>query len=410
MDFEHTRARIEALYQHYTDRRQVEQTLLAFDRKASTDVEAAWLQTLTHFYAHLTLAQATDIEFGPGKLWDGSYPIETYNASLSGATVVDLLYPHAEASTREPLVALINDGYISQLDWLHVWVDFPLHSQPSYTEIVESLLTHPHVQGEGWMPLPLEALNLDPAAHPHVEWLLAIYVGTFARAPEWAGLQYWAQALAEALTQADSVLSAYKAVARDIAWAAQQHGEWPDLSDPAQFVNQIYQQVLGREADAVGLQYWSSAIAAGEISHSEFIAVFLNSALQSHGDASYLHNRIAVAAYAAQPEISGPGTTPPDLAAILHGVSNLGSALQAIDALCGTNSAPRVFAETPETSSLVFSAVQGPELAETLPSAAINPAARSDDPYATLPEMMPDFVPVGLPTAGAELQLYYNEG
>ncbi len=391
MNFDDTRARLEAFYQHYTNPRQVQQSLVIFDGLARSDVESAWLHTLSYFYADAALAKATELEFGPGKLWDATYPIEIYNEALTGALVVDLLYPEAPDATREPLVALIDSNHISPLDWLYAWADLPLGSEPDYPALLTHLLDHPHVQGSGWLSVPTAELGLAPTALPHANWLLGMYVGTFQRAPESAGLQYWSEALAHALTQTDAAVHAYKSVARDFAWAAEQNGEWPDTASHTEFVSQLYLSVLGRNADPSGQQYWAEALQSGQVPRSEFLAVFLHSALQNPGDAAWLHSRIAVAAHAAHPEVSGPGITPPDLAAVLQGVHDLASALQAVAAM-------RTSPATPSAGD----ADHHPWLPVRLPA---------PDPYAAMPDAAPDMAPVPLLLpASTDDGLNYNAG
>ncbi|GMG82575.1 hypothetical protein LNKW23_17880 [Paralimibaculum aggregatum] len=41
------------------------------------------------------------------------------------------------------------------------------------------------------------------------------------------------------------------------------------------FVGQLYRNAFGREADAAGLDYWSDALAAGDIGEHDLIAAFV---------------------------------------------------------------------------------------------------------------------------------------
>lgn len=66
--------------------------------------------------------------------------------------------------------------------------------------------------------------------------------------------------------------------------------------DSGQFVGAIYQQFLGRAADAGGLAYWSEAIDSGRLSRSVAVLSILEGAERLGGDdAALVHNRVLAA-------------------------------------------------------------------------------------------------------------------
>lgn len=95
-----------------------------------------------------------------------------------------------------------------------------------------------------------------------------LYYSALERTPDRAGLVYWTQQLSGG--------EALRTVAGDIAGSAEFTAKYGAL-DSAGFVDQLYQNVLGRPADRAGLAYWDSALAAGT-SRGEVLLGFAQSA------------------------------------------------------------------------------------------------------------------------------------
>jgi hypothetical protein len=81
-----------------------------------------------------------------------------------------------------------------------------------------------------------------------------IYGATLGRAPDVAGLEYWA-------AQVDGSNVPLSAVAATFTTSPEFIQNYGSLSDAA-FVNQLYLNVLGRPADAAGAQYWDGVVAS----------------------------------------------------------------------------------------------------------------------------------------------------
>jgi hypothetical protein len=82
-----------------------------------------------------------------------------------------------------------------------------------------------------------------------------LYQGLLDRAPDVGGLEYYA-------AQVDSSNVPLAAVANAIASSPEFIQDYGSLSDSA-FVNQLYENALGRAPEQGGAQYWNSLLASG---------------------------------------------------------------------------------------------------------------------------------------------------
>ena len=94
-----------------------------------------------------------------------------------------------------------------------------------------------------------------------------LYFGTFDRMPDQAGLNYWVEALRAGASLAD-IGSAFVA-----------SEEFLNLYGPldgAGFLAPLYNNILNREADLPGMQYWQAQLEAG-VSKGQVLSLFTNS-------------------------------------------------------------------------------------------------------------------------------------
>lgn len=82
-----------------------------------------------------------------------------------------------------------------------------------------------------------------------------IYLATVGRAPDVAGLEYWT-------AQVDNSNVPLSAVANSFVSSPEFIQDYGALSNGA-FVNQLYENVLGRAADTAGAQYWNGVMQSG---------------------------------------------------------------------------------------------------------------------------------------------------
>ena len=109
-----------------------------------------------------------------------------------------------------------------------------------------------------------------------------LYQAALNRAPEAAGLAYWdrvvtTQPEATVLNSAAGAAKGIISIASGFTGSAEFISKYGPSLSPAQFVTQLYSNVLDRPADSGGLSYWVSQINAG-VSREQILAGFAESA------------------------------------------------------------------------------------------------------------------------------------
>jgi S-layer protein len=136
--------------------------------------------------------------------------------------------------------------------------------------------------------------------------LIELYVGYFNRAPEQAGLSYWANDLLTRLGQGKTEAQAFKEIADEFYKAGEQFGIFSAADRVDVFITKIYQNVLGRnQVDQAGMDYWKGKLNSGEVSRGQFVNQLIQEAKAYVAAApandpykwvgTYLENRVAVA-------------------------------------------------------------------------------------------------------------------
>ncbi len=119
------------------------------------------------------------------------------------------------------------------------------------------------------------------------EQVAEIYIATFNRAPDTAGLDYWVESgltieqIAESFFDQDETREMY-----------------PDALSNSEFVNEIYLNVYNRDADPDGLTYWVNELEAGTTSRADMIIAMVNGAQGT--DQGTLDNKTEVGLYFAE--------------------------------------------------------------------------------------------------------------
>ncbi len=106
--------------------------------------------------------------------------------------------------------------------------------------------------------------------------LVELYIAYFNRAPDAVGLNFWTRAFINGTT-----LDQAAAFFFDQPETQALYGETIDV--PV-FVNAVYQNVLGRGPDDVGLGFWVDALISGGVTEGQFIRDFLQGARAEPGD------------------------------------------------------------------------------------------------------------------------------
>lgn len=109
-----------------------------------------------------------------------------------------------------------------------------------------------------------------------------LYVAYYGRPADPAGLEFWAAQIAEV---------GVAGIAADFGASAEFEAEFGNLGSVA-LINNLYQQLFGRDAEAEGLQYWLDVLAEGTPLAS--IAFEIAGGAQG-GDATGLQNKVTLA-------------------------------------------------------------------------------------------------------------------
>lgn len=107
--------------------------------------------------------------------------------------------------------------------------------------------------------------------------VIEVYIASFNRAPDYDGLTYWVEKMNMEGWSIDEVASSFF----DSAEVA---SLYPTSLADADFINQIYNNVLGRDADTAGSEYWLQEMQNG-ITKDKMIVAIINGANADSGDA-----------------------------------------------------------------------------------------------------------------------------
>ena len=122
--------------------------------------------------------------------------------------------------------------------------------------------------------------------YPTKEEVAKLYVATFNRAPDSAGLNYWTN---------DSGLK-LSGISKSFFDAPETKALYPEETSNRDFVRSVYVNLFNREPDSAGWDYWEAELDAGSFSKNRFIEAVINGALDSDDflDATILTNKTIV--------------------------------------------------------------------------------------------------------------------
>lgn len=130
----------------------------------------------------------------------------------------------------------------------------------------------------------------------NTDLITELYIGYFNRAPDPAGLQYWLDGMSKGVT--------FSQIADQFAKSSESTAIYPyltlpDVVSPDSFINQVYQNVLGRPAEPAGLAYWKAALQNGVVTTGGFISTIIETVNKQTGtaDALTLQHKLTVAEY-----------------------------------------------------------------------------------------------------------------
>ena len=121
------------------------------------------------------------------------------------------------------------------------------------------------------------------SSKPTQESVTKLYIATFDRAPDGAGLSYWVY---------DSGLS-LEEIARSFFEQPETKALYGDkVSDYSKFIDSVYEHLFKREPDSAGKEYWEGELKSQNIPPSTFILAVTNGAKAK--DAQVLKNKTAI--------------------------------------------------------------------------------------------------------------------
>ncbi len=120
------------------------------------------------------------------------------------------------------------------------------------------------------------------ATEPTEESITKLYIATFDRAPDAAGLNYWFN---------DSGLSLEK-IAKSFFDQEETQEKYPPEYSNEDFIIEVYDNLFGRAPDSEGFDYWRGELDADRVSRDIFILTVMNGAQEN--DADILNNKTVV--------------------------------------------------------------------------------------------------------------------
>ena len=126
--------------------------------------------------------------------------------------------------------------------------------------------------------------------NPTKDEVAKLYVATFNRAPDSAGLDYWVNDSGLTLSQ----------IAQSFFDQPETQALYPPTTSNRDFIKSVYQNLFNRDPDAAGWDYWENQLNIGAFSKNRFIEAVINGAkdTQEFGlDATMLSNKTKVGLY-----------------------------------------------------------------------------------------------------------------
>ena len=131
------------------------------------------------------------------------------------------------------------------------------------------------MQRDGASPSPLTTNLLEsPEANRRTWSVPRLYFAYFLRRPDHGGLRYWWDRLRQGTSSLGRISAAF-------ATSSEFTSEYGDLSDRG-FVRRVYRNVLGREPDQSGLDFWTGQLESGTRTRGQVMTGFSESSEFGH--------------------------------------------------------------------------------------------------------------------------------
>lgn len=132
------------------------------------------------------------------------------------------------------------------------------------------------------LSMVLPTLGTASEDSPTKEEVAKLYVATFNRAPDSAGLNYWINDSGLKLSQ----------IAQSFFEQGETQTLYPASTTNRNFIASVYQNLFNRNPDSAGWDYWEEQLTLKVVSKSRFIEAIINGALGS--DVTILSNKTEV--------------------------------------------------------------------------------------------------------------------
>ena len=154
-----------------------------------------------------------------------------------------------------------------------------------------------------------------------------LYVATFNRAPDSAGLDWWTNSSGFKLSQ----------IAQSFFDQTETKALYPDGTSNRDFVRSVYLNLFNREPDTLGWDYWENELNIGSFSKNSFIQAVINGAqnTDASSDMDILSNKSTVGLHFANQGLEDPTEAKNIMAGVTADVATVNAARDTID-LTGT--------------------------------------------------------------------------
>ncbi len=120
------------------------------------------------------------------------------------------------------------------------------------------------------------------------ERVIKLYIATFNRAPDKAGLDYW-------VNEMKNNGWSLEMVAQSMFMQKETKELYPEGTSTEDFIKAVYKNTLNRVADKSGIEYWKKELESGNISKEHFIIAIINGA--NGDDIKVLNNKTKIGEY-----------------------------------------------------------------------------------------------------------------
>jgi len=167
------------------------------------------------------------------------------------------------------------------------------------------------------------AVSMLYATVPARENVTKLYVATFERAPDAAGLSFWV----------DQSKFDLEKIAASFFDQEETQEKYPPGTPIEDFIETVYANLFNRKPDEAGAAYWYTALKEGSVSRSVFILTVINGA--QGDDATILENKTTVGLAYADAQCSDEDLAKKVLADITASSQSMEAALSLIKEECG---------------------------------------------------------------------------